>query len=619
MMPATMRGQTVRHASSEVRTGTSASPLLRSGDERAHSQSHSRRNPGMRAFLFLVCLLLPATAPAPSQTTNQPPNILLILTDDQGYGDIGIHGNETIRTPNLDRFATEGVEFTRFYVSPVCSPTRASLMTGRYYYRSGVVHTSRGGAKMHGDEITIAELLKDAGYRTGIFGKWHLGDSYPMRPNDQGFDEALVHKSGAITQSPDVPNSYFDPLLWENGKPVRRKGYCTDVFFDAAIDFISRRRDQPFFAYIPTNAPHTPLQIADEYVAPYRAMGLDDTTARVYGMVENIDDNFGRLLAKLDELDLRRNTVVIFISDNGPQQRRYTAGLRDRKSSVYEGGIRALSFWQWPDAFKGNRKVETLAAHIDVAPTLVEIAGGMPHRDRPFDGKSLQPLLRGAQQPWPDRTLFFQVHRGLEPQLYRNAAVEAGRYKLVLTPGAFNGEHIPIPAEPHTELYDLHDDPGEQRDLAAQLPDVAANLRKRYETWFEDVKSTRQFNPGVIHLGSDAEPEVLLARYQDSTYLDEKPAGWSVMIETGGRYEITARTNEENWEPDGVPEAATMVVRVNDQRFEQKLAPKSSTAVFQLPEGKAVFEAWIQQQGQPRNLITDNSVIGDVRVRRLPD
>jgi arylsulfatase A-like enzyme len=405
----------------------------------------------MKALPALLCLLLLAATPAQPQTAaqlqpgSQPPNILLILTDDQGYGDIGVHGNEKIRTPNLDRFAGEGVEFTRFYVSPVCSPTRASLMTGRYYYRSGVVHTSRGGAKMHGDEITIAELLKKAGYRTGIFGKWHLGDAYPMRPNDQGFDETLVHKSGAITQAPDVPNSYFDPLLWENGEAVRRKGYCTDVFFDAAIEFISQNRNRPFFAYIPTNAPHTPLEISDNYIAPYRAMGLDDATARIYGMVENIDDNFGRLLAKLDELDLRRNTVVIFISDNGPQQQRYTAGLRDRKSSVYEGGIRALSFWQWPAGFQQQRKLETLAAHIDVAPTLAQIAGGIEDPARPFDGKSLLPRLQGEQQPWPERTLFFQVHRGLKPQLYRNAAVQTDRYKLVLTPGAFNGEHIPPP------------------------------------------------------------------------------------------------------------------------------------------------------------------------------
>ena len=276
---------------------------------------------------------LPRRNPA---TAGKPPNIILVLTDDQGYGDIGIHGNDKIRTPNLDRFATEGIEFTHFYVSPVCAPTRASLMTGRYHYRSGVLETYRGGARMDGDEVTLAELLKAVGYRTGIFGKWHLGDSYPMRAIDQGFEEALVLKAGGITQPPDRPNSYFDPLLWENGKPVRRTGYCTDIFFNAALDFIARNREHPFFAYIPTNAPHTPLQVSEHYAAPYRAMGLDDDTARVYGMEQNIDENFGRLLAKLDELDLRRNTIA----DRHQRQRPATAALHGRLARPQDPGLR---------------------------------------------------------------------------------------------------------------------------------------------------------------------------------------------------------------------------------------------------------------------------------------
>lgn len=180
------------------------------------------------------------------------PNVVLVMTDDQGYGDLGLHDNPHIRTPNLDRFAREGVQFSRFYVSAVCAPTRAALLTGRYPYRTGVIHTSRGGAKMFGDELTIAELLRDAGYRTGIFGRWHLGDNYPMRPTDQGFQESLIHKSGGIGQGPDAPNSYFDPRLWHN-EPLQTKGYCTDVFFDAAVAFIEQNREKPFFVYLPTS------------------------------------------------------------------------------------------------------------------------------------------------------------------------------------------------------------------------------------------------------------------------------------------------------------------------------------------------------------------------------
>jgi arylsulfatase A-like enzyme len=573
----------------------------------------------LKTLLTLLSLSFAFTGLARPQTPATPPNIIVVLTDDQGYGDIGVHGNDKIRTPNLDRFAREATEFTRFYVSPVCSPTRASLMTGRYYYRSGVIHTSRGAAKMHGDELTIAELLKDSGYRTGIFGKWHLGDTYPMRTNDQGFDEALVHKSGGITQGPDRPNSYFDPLLWENGKAVRRKGYCTDVFFDAALDFIARNRQRPFFAYIPTNAPHTPLQVADSYADPYRAKGLDDDTARVYGMVENIDGNFGRLIAKLDELQIRRNTIVIFLSDNGPQQRRFTAGLRGRKTSAYEGGIRALSFWQWPAAFDKPRKIATMAAHIDVVPTLVAAAGAAAPAGRSFDGRSLLPLLRGDAGEWPERALFFQVHRGMQPQRYRNAAVQTDRYKLVLTPGAFNGEHVAIPADPAMELYDLENDPGETQNVITRLPQVAAELRKRYEAWFEDVKSSRQFTPGVIHVGSDAEPEVLLSRYQDANYEGEKPTGWSVKIEKAGRYELKVRTSDDSWERASVPDNARIYLRIGSRVLEAEPGAGSTAAVFQLPSGDVILDAWIQQAGEPRSVPIHNTAIGDVLVRRLPE
>ncbi|MDE2954518.1 MAG: sulfatase-like hydrolase/transferase, partial [Gemmatimonadota bacterium] len=203
------------------------------------------------------------------------PNVILIITDDQGYGTVGVHGNDQVRTPNMDRLANEGVAFDRFYGHPLCSPSRAALMTGRYFYRTGILHTSRGGALMSGDEVTAAELFRDAGYRTGIFGKWHLGDNYPMRPMDQGFEKAVWHKGGGIGQTPVRPNSYFDSFLWREGEEFQAKGYCTDVFFDEALAFIEEHQSESFFIYIPTNAPHDPLEISDEYADPYREMGLD--------------------------------------------------------------------------------------------------------------------------------------------------------------------------------------------------------------------------------------------------------------------------------------------------------------------------------------------------------
>ena len=227
----------------------------------------------MRIQFPLLCLALLVGCSSNESVPGERPNIVLILTDDQGWGDIGVHGNDRIRTPALDRFAAESVELTRFYVEPVCAPTRAALLTGRYHYRSGVIHTSRGGAKMHGDETTLAEILRAAGYRTGLFGKWHLGDTYPMRPIDQGFEEAIWHKSGGIGQTPDKPNSYLDPWLWRNDEKFQSKGYCTDVFFEAALEFIERHRDEPFFVYLPTNAPHTPLEIADSLLAALRRRG----------------------------------------------------------------------------------------------------------------------------------------------------------------------------------------------------------------------------------------------------------------------------------------------------------------------------------------------------------
>jgi len=489
-----------------------------------------------------VCGLLSVVA-------DERPNVILVMTDDQGYGDLGVHGNELIVTPHIDRFAREGVQFSRFYVSPVCAPTRASLMTGRYYYRTGVVHTSRGGAKMHGDELTIAEVLARAGYSTGIFGKWHLGDAFPLRPQDQGFAESLVHRSGGISQTPDQPNSYFNPLLWKNGKPVRSQGYCTDVFFDAALRFVEQHRDEPFFAYIPTNAPHTPLEVADEYVQPYLDKGLNETTARVYGMVQNIDENFGRLLSRLEELGLRENTLVIFMTDNGPQQPRFNGGLRGRKSQTCEGGIRVPFFVQWPQRLKGGRMVDRLAAHIDLLPTIAEICGAKPGTDgHPLDGVSLLPLLNDSLNDvavdWPDRTLFFQCHRSLTPKPFQNCAVVTQRFKLVGSPGTFSREDFDPATESQFELYDLLADHGETDNLAAANPAIVRQLKARYDDWFADVRASRQFSPGLIEIGDAASASTHLCRYQDGSWVGGRSTGWPVRVVTAGRYRAIVRRGD---------------------------------------------------------------------------
>ncbi|HEV7226094.1 MAG TPA: arylsulfatase, partial [Pirellulales bacterium] len=361
-----------------------------------------------------------------AQEDQARPNVILVMTDDQGYGDLGAHGNPKIKTPNLDRFARESVELSQFYVCPVCSPTRSSLLTGRYNYRTGVVDTFVGRSLMFADEVTLAEMLGAAGYRTGIFGKWHLGDNYPLRAMDQGFQEALVIKGGGIRQPSDPPggDGYFNPMLMHNGRLEPSRGYCSDVYTDAAIQFIEQPSERPFFVYLPFNAPHGPFEAPEKELAAYRQENLgpdefpkfgypqrgkvgQDDLARAYAMVTNIDENFGRLMTKLDELRLTKNTIVIFLTDNGPPQPRYNAGLHGLKGSVYEGGIRVPFYIRWPARLPPGQQREIAAAHIDVAPTLLEACGVEPPAGVKFDGRGLMKVLLGKTDDWPERTLFF--------------------------------------------------------------------------------------------------------------------------------------------------------------------------------------------------------------------
>ena len=469
------------------------------------------------------------------------PNVVLIMTDDQGYGDLGCHGNEKIRTPNLDRLAAESTGLSHFHVMPVCAPTRACLLTGRYNYRTGAIDTYLGRAMMHPDEVTLAERLGAAGYRCGIFGKWHLGDNYPMRPIDQGFHEGLYLLGGGLCQPSDPPGSpgYVDPILQRSGKPEQVKGYCTDVFTEAAIGFIEANRARPFFAYLATNAPHGPLQVADKYWKPYQEAGLDEGVARTYGMITNLDENVGRLLARLKDLGLEENTIVIFLTDNGPDGRkagRYDAGLRAQKGSVYDGGIRVPFYVRWPGRLQAGRRIDTIAAAIDVVPTLLDACGIAPPADAKLDGMDLLPLLDGRAGDWPERTLYFQWHRGDQPVRYRDAAAREPRYKLVM--------HLQG-RSPVFELYDVVADPGEAKDLAAAQSDVVKRMREGYEQWFKDVSSTRGYAPPRIHLGTPHEDPTVLSR-QDwrgprAGWARDSLGHWEVRVAAAGTCDVTLR------------------------------------------------------------------------------
>jgi len=555
-----------------------------------------------------AALVLPQVACSKNtQVTGRRPNIVLIITDDQGFGDLGCHGNDKIKTPNLDRLAKQSVEFTQFYVCPVCAPTRACLMTGRYNFRTGVVDTYLGRAMMYSDEVTMAEMFSADGYHTGIFGKWHLGDNYPMRPTDQGFQESLVHKGGGIGQPSDPPgNKYFDPILQYNNEAKRYKGYCTDIFTDAAIQFIEMNRDKPFFVYLSTNAPHTPLQIGDHYVAPYKSMGLDDTTARVYGMVTNIDDNVGRLLDKLKELNIEDNTIVIFMTDNGPQISRrqsdcYNAGLHGSKGTVYEGGIRVPFFIRLPGVFEAGKKIGFVAAHIDILPTLLDICDVKKSEDVSIDGVSLLPLLVIENVELPNRTLYFQWHRGDEPQLYRSFAARSQRYKLVHPVGAgtqSSGSYLEkILANPELELYDMVADPGEKKNIAAEHPDVVAQMRKDYENWFSDVSSTRGYAPPRIPLGTQFENPVILTRqdWRGARGWSDKDLGyWEIRVTRTSKYAITLR-----FPVTKIPGEAHF--RLGGVHLSQPLEKGISSCIFDsvhLESKEGRLEAWLRLQGE---------------------
>lgn len=506
----------------------------------------------------LTCLLTLALAGAvPAADAPARPNVIVVITDDQGYGDLGVHGNPIIKTPNLDKFAKESMQLRHFYVSPVCSPTRASLMTGRWNYRTGVVDTSWGRSMMHADETTIAEVLSANGYRTGIFGKWHLGDCYPMRPIDQGFQEALVLKGGGLGQPSDIPGggSYFNPKLLKNGVVVEAKGYVSDILTDATIDFVSAKSDKPFFAYLAFNCPHAPLEVKDEDVKPYKAMklGLDefpkagfpvrgkyseDDTAKIYGMVSNIDMNLGRLFKALDDRKLADNTIVVFLTDNGPQQPRYVSGFRGRKGSVYEGGVRVPFYARWPGKFPAGKASDALSAHVDIFPTLLAACGiAVPKRVK-IDGVNRLGALKGEKVA-DDRLICLQWHRGEEPELNRACMARQGNFKIVQPEGVPEAKS---PAKAEFELYDLAADPYEQNNLAAKQPETVKALRTKYEAWFADVRKERNFRHPRIHVGSDRETPTVLTRQDwrgSGGKWDGKSEGyWDLLVERPGKYRV---------------------------------------------------------------------------------
>jgi arylsulfatase len=453
-----------------------------------------------REFLWKAGLGAAATLALPrrlnaAEVAAPRPNIIIILTDDQGFGDITCHGNPKIKTPNMDRLHQEGVRFTDFHVSPTCSPTRCSLMTGRHEMKSGVTHTIMERERMSVKATTVAQVLKSAGYTTGIFGKWHLGDEPDHWPDKRGFDEMFIHGCGGIGQSypgscGDAPgNKYFDPAILHNGTFEKTQGYCTDIFFGQAMKWMDEKRKgpAPFFAYVTPNAPHGPLVCPDDYVKKYEGQGLEPNVMAFFGMITNIDDNIGKLLAKLGEWGIERNTLVIFMNDNGGTAgvKVFNAGMRGGKGTPYNGGTRAASFWRWPGTLK-PADVDGLACHRDIFPTLAELAGAKVPDEvaRKLDGRSLVPLLKDPAAPWPDRYIFTHIGRWGKGKAaeskYAGCSVRSPRYNMV-SPGKGGGGGA------KWELYDLKQDPGETKDVAAEHPEIVKEMAAAYDKWWDEV------------------------------------------------------------------------------------------------------------------------------------
>jgi arylsulfatase A-like enzyme len=546
------------------------------------------------------------------------PNIIFVLTDDQGYGDLGCTGNPIIDTPNINNFYDESARLTNFHVGPTCAPTRAGLMTGHYANSTGVWHTVGGRSLLRREEWTLAQALKENGYQTGIFGKWHLGDEYPYRPLDRGFEKSIVHGGGGISQTPDYwGNDYFDDTYFVNGIPQKFEGYCTDVFFREGIKFIEENKEKPFFCYIATNAPHSPYNVDSKYSDKYQGKVPDDR-ARFYGMIENIDENFGVLKNRLKELKLEDDTILIFMTDNGSSggstldsmgfvKEGYNAGLRGKKDSEYDGGHRVPFFirWQGSDIQQG-KDINTLTANVDFMPTLLDLCG-VDVGKREFNGKSIVSLLTANKEEWEERALVTDSQRIAYPAKWRKSVVMTDRWRLV------NGK----------ELYDINADREQRHNVSAAHPEVVKQLRCEYEKWW-DIVST-QFDVEVpIVVGEKATSftshdlrseeatnvawdQILIRQgYSDDGY-------WEIEVEEEGTYQIELR----RW-PKSENRPITQGIAGDDIEFSREFIQEKNWARYTGGEEIKAKTALIAIQGHEEKVeVSDNDISSVFKVNLI--
>ena len=420
-------------------------------------------------LLILLTCIITITSSCNNSEKNAPPNVILILTDDQGWGDLSISGNNNLETPNIDRLAETGVTFDRFYVSPVCSPTRAELLTGRYHPRGGVYSTSAGGERLDLDESTIADFFKKAGYTTAAYGKWHNGMQPPYHPNARGFDDFYGFCSGHW-------GNYFSPMLEHNGEIVKGNGFVVDDFTERGMEFIEKNKNRPFFLYLPYNTPHSPMQVPDKWWNKFedidleilhREPGKEDIvfTRAALAMCENIDWNVGRIVEKVDELGLAENTIIIYLSDNGPNSWRWNDGMKGRKGSTDEGGVRSPMFMKWEGVLPSGKKIDKIAGAIDLLPTLADLAGINFQPEKTLDGINLKPLLTEDKPEWEERLLVSHWSG--------RTSVRSQQFRL----------------DNEGKLFDMESDPGQYEDVSDKFPEISTQLLQAKRNWESEVLS----------------------------------------------------------------------------------------------------------------------------------
>ncbi|WP_233783343.1 arylsulfatase [Flavivirga eckloniae] len=510
------------------------------------------RTYSVKSLLPSMWLLLSVLSCSPN---TQQPNVILIVTDDQGYGDLACHGNPYIKTPNIDKLHGQSVRFTDFHVDPTCAPTRAALITGKYAHHVGVWHTVSGGNHLRASEVTMADVFKSAGYRTGLFGKWHLGSNYPYRPMDRGFDEWLGQGDGGTGTTDDwFDNDRVNDYYWHNGEREQRNGFAPDVFYEAAIDFVNKtnEKDKPFFLYLPTYLPHHPHTLPDKSWANNENSEVSNYVSYFFAGIERIDWNIGRLREALEKSGQSKNTILIFMSDNGGTAgvKLFNAGMRGHKGQVYDGGHRVPFFVHWPKgALSQNKDVKDLTSHIDVLPTLIDLCKLKLENEIDFDGRSFKQQLFNPELALSERTLFVETQRNYKPESWENTVGMTNEWRLV----------------DDKELYNMSNDPAQTQNAIDAHPDIVKKIRESHEDYWTKVTPGDRDRPRFI-IGHPDDPETFLT--PSDWYLPNVPwnhaqvakgspqvGSWQVTISKKGmyRFEVRRWPREADTEIQGVP------------------------------------------------------------------